>query len=156
MHDQDAAIGVQLAHAGRKASTYREWSGHGSVPEAEGVKRELHVHTGEGDTLAVRAPDRMTISLDMMNPSLGCIASIGRACPARQARRGVAGGPGLTCSKRRNRIAMDRDGPRIKLRLEYDVPLVLGPGKAQLLHLIGQHGSISAAGRPSDALFIST
>ena len=42
---------------------------------------------------------------------------------------------------------MDRDGPRIKLRLEYDVPLVLGPGKAQLLHLIGQHGSISAAGR---------
>ncbi|MTE00610.1 LysR family transcriptional regulator [Paracoccus sp. YIM 132242] len=42
---------------------------------------------------------------------------------------------------------MDRDGPRIKLRLEYDTPLVLGPGKAQLLRLIGQHGSISAAGR---------
>ncbi|WP_103171947.1 winged helix-turn-helix domain-containing protein [Paracoccus sp. SY] len=42
---------------------------------------------------------------------------------------------------------MDRDGPRIKLRLEYDAPLVLGPGKAQLLRLIGQHGSISAAGR---------
>uniref|UniRef100_UPI0025F8E193 winged helix-turn-helix domain-containing protein n=1 Tax=uncultured Paracoccus sp. TaxID=189685 RepID=UPI0025F8E193 len=37
--------------------------------------------------------------------------------------------------------------PRIKLRLEYDTPLVLGPGKAQLLRLIGQHGSISAAGR---------
>lgn len=42
---------------------------------------------------------------------------------------------------------MHRDGPRIKLRLEYDAPLVLGPGKAQLLRLIGQHGSISAAGR---------
>lgn len=42
---------------------------------------------------------------------------------------------------------MDRDHPRIKLRLEYDTPLVLGPGKAQLLRLIGQHGSISAAGR---------
>jgi molybdate transport system regulatory protein len=42
---------------------------------------------------------------------------------------------------------MDRDGPRIKLRLEYDAPLVLGPGKAQLLRLIGQLGSISAAGR---------
>lgn len=42
---------------------------------------------------------------------------------------------------------MDRDGPRIKLRLEYDAPLVLGPGKAQLLRLIAQHGSISAAGR---------
>ncbi len=36
---------------------------------------------------------------------------------------------------------------RIKLRLEYDGPLVLGPGKAQLLDLIGQLGSISAAGR---------
>lgn len=42
---------------------------------------------------------------------------------------------------------MDDDTPRIKLRLEYDAPLVLGPGKAQLLRLIGNHGSISAAGR---------
>ena len=42
---------------------------------------------------------------------------------------------------------MDKDGPRIKLRLEYDAPLVLGPGKAQLLRLIDQLGSISAAGR---------
>ena len=42
---------------------------------------------------------------------------------------------------------MNRDNPRIKLRLEYDAPLVLGPGKAQLLRLIGQLGSISAAGR---------
>ncbi|WP_374303213.1 winged helix-turn-helix domain-containing protein [Paracoccus sp. (in: a-proteobacteria)] len=42
---------------------------------------------------------------------------------------------------------MDRNSPRIKLRLEYDAPLVLGPGKAQLLRLIGEHGSISAAGR---------
>lgn len=42
---------------------------------------------------------------------------------------------------------MNRDVPRIKLRLEYDAPLVLGPGKAQLLRLIGQLGSISAAGR---------
>lgn len=37
--------------------------------------------------------------------------------------------------------------PRIKLRLEYDAPLVLGPGKAQLLELIDRQGSISAAGR---------
>lgn len=37
--------------------------------------------------------------------------------------------------------------PTIKLRLEYDAPLVLGPGKAQLLALIDRLGSISAAGR---------
>ena len=36
MHSQGAAVGVQLAHAGRKASTYREWSGHGTVPIADG------------------------------------------------------------------------------------------------------------------------
>ncbi len=37
-HNQGAAIGMQLAHAGRKASTYRPFVGEpsGSVPEAEG------------------------------------------------------------------------------------------------------------------------
>lgn len=42
---------------------------------------------------------------------------------------------------------MTRDHPQIKLRLHYDVPLVLGPGKAELLRLIDRLGSISAAGR---------
>lgn len=42
---------------------------------------------------------------------------------------------------------MPSDTPRIKLRLEYDAPLVLGPGKLQLLTLIERLGSISAAGR---------
>ena len=36
MHEHGSAVGIQLAHAGRKASTYREWSGHGSVPASEG------------------------------------------------------------------------------------------------------------------------
>ncbi|RCK70100.1 NADH:flavin oxidoreductase/NADH oxidase [Desertihabitans brevis] len=38
VHDQGAAIGVQLAHAGRKASTYRGFAGEptGSVPASEG------------------------------------------------------------------------------------------------------------------------
>ena len=36
MHGQGAAVGIQLAHAGRKASVYREWSGHGSVPVSDG------------------------------------------------------------------------------------------------------------------------
>ncbi len=33
---QGAIAGIQLAHAGRKASTYRPWSGKGAVPRAEG------------------------------------------------------------------------------------------------------------------------
>ncbi|RNF34783.1 winged helix-turn-helix domain-containing protein [Paracoccus methylarcula] len=36
---------------------------------------------------------------------------------------------------------------RLKLRLEFDAPLTLGPGKARLLELIETLGSISAAGR---------
>ena len=33
---QGAAAGMQLAHAGRKASTRKPWEGHGSVPAGEG------------------------------------------------------------------------------------------------------------------------
>lgn len=36
VHAQGSVAGTQLAHAGRKASTYRPWSGHGAVPESEG------------------------------------------------------------------------------------------------------------------------
>ena len=36
IRQQGAIAGIQLAHAGRKASTYRPWSGHGEVPESEG------------------------------------------------------------------------------------------------------------------------
>jgi 2,4-dienoyl-CoA reductase-like NADH-dependent reductase (Old Yellow Enzyme family) len=36
VREQGAVAGVQLAHAGDKASTYRPWSGRGSVPVAEG------------------------------------------------------------------------------------------------------------------------
>jgi 2,4-dienoyl-CoA reductase-like NADH-dependent reductase (Old Yellow Enzyme family) len=36
IHDQGSVAGMQLAHAGRKASTYRPWEGQGKVPETEG------------------------------------------------------------------------------------------------------------------------
>ncbi len=36
VHEQGSVAGMQLAHAGRKGSTYRPWDGHGAVPEAEG------------------------------------------------------------------------------------------------------------------------
>lgn len=36
LHARGAAAAVQLAHAGRKASTRRPWDGSGSVPAAEG------------------------------------------------------------------------------------------------------------------------
>ena len=36
IHEQGSVAGMQLAHAGRKASTYRPWAGHGTVPEGSG------------------------------------------------------------------------------------------------------------------------
>src|SRR5205814_4385617 len=33
---QGSLIGMQLAHAGRKASTVRPWEGHGLIPESAG------------------------------------------------------------------------------------------------------------------------
>jgi 2,4-dienoyl-CoA reductase-like NADH-dependent reductase (Old Yellow Enzyme family) len=36
IHTQGAKSAIQLAHAGRKASTYREGAGSGSVPESDG------------------------------------------------------------------------------------------------------------------------
>jgi 2,4-dienoyl-CoA reductase-like NADH-dependent reductase (Old Yellow Enzyme family) len=36
IHSQGSVAGIQLAHAGRKASTYRPWDGTGAVPEGSG------------------------------------------------------------------------------------------------------------------------
>ena len=36
IHQQGSVAGIQLAHAGRKASTYRPWSGTGAIPVADG------------------------------------------------------------------------------------------------------------------------
>ena len=36
VHGQGTRCGMQLAHAGRKGSTYRPWSGHGALPAADG------------------------------------------------------------------------------------------------------------------------
>jgi 2,4-dienoyl-CoA reductase-like NADH-dependent reductase (Old Yellow Enzyme family) len=36
VHEQGSVAGMQLAHAGRKASTSRPWEGHDAVPESDG------------------------------------------------------------------------------------------------------------------------
>jgi len=36
IHTQGSVAGMQLAHAGRKASTYAPWAGHGMIPENKG------------------------------------------------------------------------------------------------------------------------
>ncbi len=63
VHTQDTAIGVQLAHAGRKASTFRGFPGEptGSVPENEGgwptVSASAEAFPGYRDPAELSAAD---------------------------------------------------------------------------------------------------
>src|SRR5579859_646264 len=41
VHEQGCVAGMQLAHAGRKASTYRPWEGQGALPESAGGWRNV-------------------------------------------------------------------------------------------------------------------
>jgi len=41
IHEQGCIAGMQLAHAGRKASTFRPWDGRGAVPESQGGWRPV-------------------------------------------------------------------------------------------------------------------
>ncbi len=41
IHAQGALTGIQLAHAGRKASTFRPWDGDGAVPLGQGGWKEV-------------------------------------------------------------------------------------------------------------------
>jgi 2,4-dienoyl-CoA reductase-like NADH-dependent reductase (Old Yellow Enzyme family) len=54
-----AKVAMQLAHAGRKASTYREWSGVGSVPISDGGWQSVSSTSAAFDDLA--APRRLTL-----------------------------------------------------------------------------------------------
>jgi 2,4-dienoyl-CoA reductase-like NADH-dependent reductase (Old Yellow Enzyme family) len=57
---QGARAGVQLAHAGRKASTYRPGAGNGAVPEASGGWRPL-APSAVAFNDAYPMPDEMTV-----------------------------------------------------------------------------------------------
>jgi 2,4-dienoyl-CoA reductase-like NADH-dependent reductase (Old Yellow Enzyme family) len=56
IHSQGSIAGVQLAHAGRKASTYRPWDGNGAVP----------VHSGGWENVV--APSAIPFAEDYPKP----------------------------------------------------------------------------------------
>ncbi|MET4781735.1 NADH:flavin oxidoreductase/NADH oxidase [Glaciihabitans sp. UYNi722] len=69
IHSQGAAAAIQLAHAGRKASTYRPWDEkHGTIPVAEGgwqsVAPSAVAFTGYADPIAL---DRAAIATIVAN-----------------------------------------------------------------------------------------
>jgi 2,4-dienoyl-CoA reductase-like NADH-dependent reductase (Old Yellow Enzyme family) len=57
--DQGAIAGIQLAHAGRKASTYTSWKGSGQLPEEEGGWQ-----TVAPSSIGFYPDDRLPLALD--------------------------------------------------------------------------------------------
>jgi len=60
VHEQGSVAGMQLAHAGRKASTYRPWSGDGMVPESQGGWTKVLAPSAEKFIEAYPQPIEMT------------------------------------------------------------------------------------------------
>jgi 2,4-dienoyl-CoA reductase-like NADH-dependent reductase (Old Yellow Enzyme family) len=81
IHAQGGSAGVQLAHAGRKASTYRPWDGHGAIPEAEGGWRPVVAPSALAFADGYAVPDAMTE--DNIQAVVGAFSKAAqRACQA--------------------------------------------------------------------------
>jgi 2,4-dienoyl-CoA reductase-like NADH-dependent reductase (Old Yellow Enzyme family) len=74
VHDQGAAIGVQLAHAGRKASTAVPWQGRGYVSPADGGWRAVAPSALAFDDLPT--PSALTIA--QIDSIVGAFAAAAR------------------------------------------------------------------------------
>ena len=60
IHAQSSIAGIQLGHAGRKASTYRPWDGRGAVPEALGGWRKVVAPSALPFAEGYAIPDALT------------------------------------------------------------------------------------------------
>ncbi len=58
---QGSVAGMQLAHAGRKASTYRPWDGDGALPESEGGWKEVVAPSAVAFADNYPAPHALTV-----------------------------------------------------------------------------------------------
>src|SRR5262249_12140608 len=81
IHDQGSVAGMQLAHAGRKASTRRPWEGSGMVPESEGGW--TNVVAPSAISFAEDYPMPKALTLDGIQEVVAAFASAARrACAA--------------------------------------------------------------------------
>src|SRR5947207_1475455 len=60
VHEQGSVGGMQLAHAGRKASKYRPWEGHGTVPEQAGGWKKVVAPSALAFADSYPLPDALT------------------------------------------------------------------------------------------------
>ena len=81
VHEQGSVAGMQLAHAGRKASTYRPWEGEGAMPENEGGWR--NVVAPSAIPFADNYPMPQALTVDGIHEIIGAFAHAARrACEA--------------------------------------------------------------------------
>jgi 2,4-dienoyl-CoA reductase-like NADH-dependent reductase (Old Yellow Enzyme family) len=81
IHQQGSLAGMQLAHAGRKASTYRPWEGAGTVPESAGGWR--HVVAPSALAFAEHYPMPEALTTDGIREIVAAFAAAARrACAA--------------------------------------------------------------------------
>jgi len=76
IHQQGSVSGMQLAHAGRKASTYRPWDGNGAIPESEGGWK--NVAAPSALAFAPHYPRPQALSLDGIRETVAAFAEAAR------------------------------------------------------------------------------
>lgn len=81
IHEQGSVAGMQLAHAGRKASTYRPWEGNGTIPENAGGWK--NVVAPSAVAFADHYPMPQSLSTDGIKEVVAAFAAAARrACEA--------------------------------------------------------------------------
>jgi 2,4-dienoyl-CoA reductase-like NADH-dependent reductase (Old Yellow Enzyme family) len=81
IHEQGSIAGMQLAHAGRKASTSRPWEGHDAVPESEGGWKKVVAPSAIPFSDTYPMPQALTLD-GIQEVVAGFAAAARRACQA--------------------------------------------------------------------------
>jgi len=81
IHEQGSIAGMQLAHAGRKASTRRPWEGQGSIPEHEGGWKKVVAPSALAFADTYPMPQALTTE-GIQEVVAGFAAAARRACQA--------------------------------------------------------------------------
>jgi 2,4-dienoyl-CoA reductase-like NADH-dependent reductase (Old Yellow Enzyme family) len=81
IHEQGSIAGMQLAHAGRKASTSRPWEGHDAVPESEGGWKKVVAPSAIPFSDTYPMPQALTVD-GIQEVVAGFAAAARRACQA--------------------------------------------------------------------------
>jgi 2,4-dienoyl-CoA reductase-like NADH-dependent reductase (Old Yellow Enzyme family) len=81
IHGQGSIAGMQLAHAGRKASTYRPWEGNGAIPESAGGWKKVVAPTAVPFADNYPMPQALT-SDGIQEVVQAFVAAARRACEA--------------------------------------------------------------------------